>query len=121
LLLGLAQAAALAPGMSRNGATLALARARGFDRHSADALSWLVGMPVIVGAGVLKGARAIGAKRRGGMGRELLAGAASAFCSTYISARVIDRRLRARALEPYAAYRVALASVVARRLWRKSR
>ena len=55
--LGVAQACALVPGVSRNGATLAAARARGFDRADANALSRHVALPVIVGATALKGAR----------------------------------------------------------------
>ena len=53
----LAQACALVPGVSRNGATLAAARLRGFDRADANALSRHVALPVIVGATALKGAR----------------------------------------------------------------
>jgi undecaprenyl-diphosphatase len=48
--LGLAQAAALWPGVSRNGATLAAARLRGFAREEANALSREVGVPVTAGA-----------------------------------------------------------------------
>ena len=62
LALGLAQACALVPGVSRNGATLAAARARGFDRADANALSRHVALPIIVGATVLKGTRLV---RRG--------------------------------------------------------
>ncbi len=57
LLLGLAQAAALAPGISRNGATLAVGRGRGFDRAAAEALSRDCGLPVILGASALRAAR----------------------------------------------------------------
>ncbi len=57
LALGLAQAAALIPGVSRNGATLTAARARGFARADAQALSWHAGLPVILGASLLEGAR----------------------------------------------------------------
>ncbi|MDE3070118.1 MAG: hypothetical protein KGJ43_05260, partial [Acidobacteriota bacterium] len=81
----------------------------------------LVGMPVIVGAGVLKAVRSLRSGRRGGGRRELLLGAASAFCSTLLSATVMGRARRARGLVPYAVYRVALALVVARRLWREAR
>ncbi len=63
LALGLAQAAALIPGVSRNGATLTAARARGFRRGAAQALSWHAGLPVILGASVLKGARMRRARR----------------------------------------------------------
>lgn len=52
--LGLAQAAALWPGVSRNGATLAAARRRGFARTEANPLSREVGVPVTLGAVVLR-------------------------------------------------------------------
>src|SRR5450759_3187059 len=57
LLLGIAQACALIPGVSRNGATLAAARARGFTRADANRLSRHVALPVIAGATLLKGVR----------------------------------------------------------------
>ena len=57
LALGIAQTLALIPGVSRNGATLAAARARGFTREDASALSWHAALPVILGASALKGRR----------------------------------------------------------------
>ena len=57
LALGLAQAPALIPGVSRSGATLTAARVRGFSRGEAQALSWRAALPVILGAGALTGAR----------------------------------------------------------------
>jgi undecaprenyl-diphosphatase len=130
LMLGAAQVLALAPGVSRNGATLAVARARGFGRSEADLLSWQVGVPVIAGAAALKLARA--RHRPAGARGTVLAGAASAFISTAASARAIaaaraavGSRAADRAhaggsptgrLAPYAAYRLALALVVMRRL-----
>ena len=55
LALGLAQTAALIPGVSRNGATLAAARWRGFSREQANMLSRTVALPVISGAALLRG------------------------------------------------------------------
>ncbi len=55
--LGLAQALALAPGVSRYGATLTAARARGFSRVDAQTLSWHAALPVMLGASALEGAR----------------------------------------------------------------
>ncbi len=55
--LGLAQAAALWPGVSRNGATLAVARLRGFAPDEANRLSREVGVPVTLGAVALRRAR----------------------------------------------------------------
>ncbi len=57
LALGLAQASALIPGLSRGGMTLAAMRSRGFARGEASALSRHVALPVIAGASVLKGSR----------------------------------------------------------------
>ncbi|MGD0455759.1 MAG: undecaprenyl-diphosphate phosphatase [Solirubrobacteraceae bacterium] len=117
LALGLAQAAALIPGVSRNGATLTAARARGFDRRAAQALSWHAGLPVIFGASVLKGAR----MRRTGVPRgqraALAVGGAAAFLSTLASARLLDRRLRDdQPLWSYSLYRCLLAALVVSRL-----
>jgi undecaprenyl-diphosphatase len=118
LTLGLAQAAALIPGVSRNGATLTAARARGFAREDAQTLSWHAALPVIVGAVALKGRRLW---RRGvpdGASWGLLAvGAGGAFVSTSASAGLLRRpRWSARPLLPYAVYRGLLAVVVLRRL-----
>ncbi len=55
LALGVAQAAALAPGVSRNGATLAAARWRRFSRDQANLLSRTVALPIIVGATAAQG------------------------------------------------------------------
>ncbi len=54
LLIGCAQAFALVPGVSRSGATIATARALGFDRPSAARFSFLLSAPVVAGAGILK-------------------------------------------------------------------
>ena len=57
LLLGLAQTFALIPGVSRSGAVLAAARARGFSRVDSGTLARRTGLPVILGAGALKTGR----------------------------------------------------------------
>lgn len=114
LWLGVAQACALVPGVSRNGATLAAARLRGFDRVDANALSRHCALPIIVGAVLLKGSRLAG--RRTGFESRLAAGAAAAFASTLGSRWLIRQVERDRSLLPYALYRAALATAVIRRL-----
>ena len=119
LWLGLAQACALMPGISRNGATLAAARMRGFTREDANRLSRHVALPVIAGATLLKGARLA---RRGlppGTRLPFALGAAASFGSTLGSTWLIKQVERDRSLLPYAAYRVALAATVLRRLQRR--
>jgi undecaprenyl-diphosphatase len=112
LVLGVAQATALAPGVSRNGITLAAARWRRFSRDQANLLSRTIALPIIVGATALKGERL---RRRGaspGLRRSLAIGAAASFASTLASQRLIHLVERDRALWPYAAYRAGLAAAV---------
>jgi len=119
LALGVAQATALAPGVSRNGATLAAARWRMFSRDQANLLSRTVALPIIVGATALKGVR-LG--RRGAtpsLRRSLAIGVAASFASTLSSQRLIRLVERDRALWPYAAYRATLAAAVLARLRRR--
>ncbi len=52
LAMGVAQALALQPGVSRSGATLSVARWLGFTRDAAARLTFLMSLPVIAGAGV---------------------------------------------------------------------
>jgi undecaprenyl-diphosphatase len=119
LVLGAAQVAALIPGVSRNGAALTAARARGFAREDAQTLSWHAGLPVIFGASALKAWRL---RRRGvpdGAGAALAVGAIGAFVSTAVSARRLRRaRAGGRALLPYAAYRCMIALIAIGRLRR---
>jgi undecaprenyl-diphosphatase len=121
LALGLAQAAALAPGISRNGATLTAARWRGFNREHANLLSRTVALPVILAAAALKGSRL----RRRGLPAEqrqaFIAGTAASFASTLASQALIRLVERDSSLAPYAAYRAGLAAVVLARLLRRSR
>ena len=117
LALGLGQATALVPGVSRNGATLTVARWRGFTRQHANMLSRTVALPVIVAAAALKGFRL----RRGGLPRNqapaFAAGTFASFGSTLASQELIRLVERDNAgLWPYSAYRLALAALVLARL-----
>lgn len=118
LVLGVAQAAALAPGVSRNGVTLAAARWRLFSRDQANLLSRTIALPIIVGATALKGERL---RRRGAapsLRRSMAIGVAASFASTLASQRLIGLVERDRALWPYAAYRAGLAAAVLLKLRR---
>ena len=118
LALGIAQAAALVPGVSRNGATLAAARWRRFSRDQANLLSRTIALPIIVGAAALKGARLARRGTTPQLRRSLGVGLAASFASTLASQRLIGLVERDRALWPYAAYRVALAAAVLVKLGR---
>jgi undecaprenyl-diphosphatase len=131
LVLGIAQALALLPGVSRNGATLTAARARGFAREDAHAISWRAGLPLLAGAAALKAYRlgrsrrtlAVDARGRAGRhnaqcgsGPVLVAGAGAAFLSTLACAPLLGSGPRGRPLWPFALYRVVVAALA----WRSS-
>ena len=100
LWLGVAQACALVPGVSRNGATLVASRILGFSLREGNLLSREVGVPVTLGA-VAVGGRV--------EGRPL----AISFLATLVSLpllRVVDRG----PLWPWAAYRCGLALALMR-------
>jgi undecaprenyl-diphosphatase len=121
LWLGIAQACALLPGVSRNGATLAAARRRRFTREDANKLSRHVALPVIAGATLLKTVRLArrGLPPRGTM--PIVVGAGASFASTLGSTWLIRQVERDRSLLPYAVYRIALAGVVLSRLAQRRR
>jgi undecaprenyl-diphosphatase len=54
LLVGLGQAVAIAPGISRSGTTIVAGLMRGMDREAAARFSFLLATPVILGAGLFK-------------------------------------------------------------------
>jgi undecaprenyl-diphosphatase len=107
LALGGAQAAALFPGVSRTGATLAAARALGYSRPDASRLSFGVAGPVLAGATALKGWRGRHAADR----RLVATGALAAFAGTRAALRAVGLERR-RALWPYAAERALLAGAI---------
>jgi undecaprenyl-diphosphatase len=115
LALGLAQAAALAPGVSRTGATLAAARARGFSRPAASALSFGVAGPVLAGATALKAWRT-----RGRFGRDAAIGGVAAFAATRAALSLIGFERRA-PLWPWAAERALLAGAILAVRYRRGR
>jgi undecaprenyl-diphosphatase len=118
LVIGLAQACALAPGVSRNGATLTAARLLRFKRRDANVISRQIALPVILGATVLKGARLLRRELPPGVAGGMAAGAAAAFGSTLASVRLIAMLERSRSLLPYALYRTGLATIALARIGR---
>ncbi|HWD69995.1 MAG TPA: undecaprenyl-diphosphate phosphatase [Solirubrobacteraceae bacterium] len=116
LWLGIGQACALFPGVSRNGATLTAARLRRFARVDAERLSRHVALPVIGGATALKCRRLWQRGLPEGSGPAFALGVLASFASTLSSTRLIDLVERDRSLLPFAAYRIALGSAALRRL-----
>lgn len=116
LMLGLAQACALMPGVSRNGATLTAARRRRFARADASRLSRQVALPVIAGATLLKSLRLAARGLPPGSAAPFALGAVTSCISTLGSTWLIRQVERDRPLLPYCVYRLGLAALVLRRL-----
>ncbi|RMG25697.1 MAG: undecaprenyl-diphosphatase UppP [Armatimonadetes bacterium] len=108
LVVGLFQALALVPGVSRSGSTISGALFLGFRRDVAARFSFLLSVPAIFLAGVyeLWSARASLAEQ--GIGNVLLATVA-AFLTGYASIEFLIRFLRTRSTLPFILYRIALA------------
>ncbi len=112
LLIGVGQALALVPGVSRGGATLTVLRLRRFNRRAASELSRHAALPVILAASSLKGARLARRGLPGGLARAFAAGGLAAFASTTLAARLVPRMDAADTFRPFAVYRVALGALV---------
>lgn len=107
--IGLAQAAALIPGVSRSGSTITAGLFLGFTRESAARYSFLLSVPAVVLSGLfeLKDI-GIGALSWG----PTLVAAMVAFVSGYLSIAGLLRFLATRSTSVFTAYRVILGVVV---------
>ncbi len=107
LIVGLAQAGALIPGVSRSGSTIVAALFLGMRRDDAARFSFLLGIPAIAGAGIFELKDAMSQ-----LGSEawlpIAIGTTAAAVSGYASIAWLIRYLQKRSLAPFAWYRVAL-------------
>lgn len=112
LLIGIAQAFALLPGVSRSGSTLAMARRLGFNRTAAARFSFLLSVPVIFGALALEGRKIIG-HLDGLFGMDyLIAGLFSSFLFGILSIHFMLQFLRQSSLRIFAWYRLFVAASI---------
>jgi undecaprenyl-diphosphatase len=110
LLIGVAQALAIVPGVSRSGITIAIARARGIERADAARFSFLLGSPVILGAALFK-LRHL-ADTPGVISGPFFAGIITAAVVGVFSIGMLLRYLRHAGLGMFAIYRLLLAGLV---------
>lgn len=110
LFVGLAQALALVPGVSRSGITISAALAAGYRREDAARFSFLLSTPVIAGAGLLK-LRHITFQGHAAWG--CILGTLASAVVGYLAIRFLIRYLERHSLMVFVWYRVALAASVA--------
>ncbi len=109
---GLAQASALVPGVSRSGATITCGLFLGLKREEAARFSFLMSVPVTAAAG-LGLAEAAGEGMGSHEAAMFLAGSVSSAVVGYLAIRFLLRFLANHTLRVFAYYRFALAMVVA--------
>ena len=103
VLIGSAQIAALAPGISRSGITMAAGLRAGLNHQDAARFSFLLATPVILAAGVLKIPDLFGPLGAGIHGQVLLGSVLSGLAA-YVSVRFLDRYFVNNSLRPFAYY-----------------
>jgi undecaprenyl-diphosphatase len=108
---GIAQAIALVPGVSRSGITIAAGRGLGFDRPSAARFSFLLSAPVVFGAGALELSRALRGDEVIAWG-PMVAGAVAAAVVGAFVIRGFLAFLQSRTLAIFVWYRIALGLLV---------
>ena len=89
LVVGLAQAVAVVPGLSRSGATISTGLLRGFDRTFAVRFSFLLSIPAVLGANVVTLVQAIGEGIDWSLLPMYLVGLATAFVSGFFALYVL--------------------------------
>lgn len=102
-LVGLAQACALIPGVSRSGSTITAARALGFDRSSAATFSFLLSFPITLAAVLHEAPKAL----VGGVTLPLVVGVGAAAVSSGVAIAVLLRYVSRRSYGVFAVYRWA--------------
>ncbi|MFP3913413.1 MAG: undecaprenyl-diphosphate phosphatase [Actinomycetota bacterium] len=103
LVVGVFQALALIPGISRSGSTIVAGTGRGLTPMEAARYSFLLGVPAIAGGGAISLARI---SDTGGLDASLLVGLATAAVSGYLAISLLLAALRRVGLIPFALYAV---------------
>ncbi len=112
VLIGCAQAAALVPGVSRSGATIATAMALGLRRDESARFVFLLGVPAILAAAVKEGAPLLRHGLPAGEAPLFAAGILSSAIVGYLAVRFFIRYVGRHSLAVFAWYRLALAAAV---------
>jgi undecaprenyl-diphosphatase len=111
IVVGVAQAIALQPGVSRSGVTITAARGLGVERASAARFSFLLSLPIIAGAAAFKAIDLVGSGFQDYAG-PFLWGFVSSAISGFLVISFLLAYLRSHDFTPLAIYRLAVAALV---------
>jgi undecaprenyl-diphosphatase len=109
LLIGIAQMFAIIPGVSRSGSTITAGRALRFTREDAAVFSFLMSMPIIAAAAILKMPEAL---REQGFSAPMITGVVASAVSGWLAITVLLRLVSTRSYGVFAVYRVVLGAAV---------
>ena len=106
MLIGAAQIAALAPGISRSGSAMVAGLVKGLSHAEAARFSFLLATPVILAAGVLKIGDLAG-PLGDGIRPQILVGSLLSGVGAYLSVRFLTRYFETRSMRPFGIYCIA--------------
>jgi undecaprenyl-diphosphatase len=110
--IGVGQAVALFPGISRSGITIATGLFLGLERDAAARFSFLMSVPVIAGAGIFKARTLVGSGAGAAQAGELAVGVLTSAIFGFIAVAFLLRYLRGHGTGIFIAYRVGLAALI---------
>lgn len=110
ILMGLAQACALIPGVSRSGATISMGRFLGYEREAATRYAFLLAIPAVVGAGLFELKEIPHGENSYGWGPTVLATVVS-FVVGYAAIAWLLRYVSTNSYLPFVLYRIGLGGV----------
>ncbi len=112
LIIGLFQCLALIPGVSRSGITITAGLLLGFTRESAARFSFLMSLPIVAGAALLKMLHVLKDGIPAGEGLPMLVGIIVSAVTGYISVAFLLRYVQKRSIAPFVWYRVIVGGAV---------
>lgn len=111
-LIGLAQALALVPGFSRSGTTITAALLLGFKNEAAARFSFLLSIPIVLGAGVLKGVKIAKTGLGDVSALNFGAGILTSFIVGYLAISFMLDYIKTKGFKVFALYRFAFGAFV---------
>ncbi|HEX7938747.1 MAG TPA: undecaprenyl-diphosphate phosphatase, partial [Gemmatimonadaceae bacterium] len=109
VIIGLAQMFAIVPGVSRSGSTITAGRALNLTREGAAVFSFLLSLPLILGAVVVEGPKAI---HQHGLSAPLIVGVVASAISGWLAISVLLKFIARHSYGVFAAYRLVIGIAV---------